>query len=197
MPLTYPEMPPMSWASVESVARDTLATVFKNEHDFFSQGAMLRLFEGGLREPLGIGYGVEKLPFGEDAYYNFDTDEIILAPHTYEGLRYDDGRARFTVAHEIGHRVLHREPMRSVGRGNSRATRLKRTEILPYRDPECQANRFASEFLMPTPFVKPFVEQGAGPTQVAAKFKTSWSAASIKCSELSRRQPVQSSLIQF
>lgn len=195
--LTYPEMPPMSWASVESVARDTLGAVFRNEDDFFSRGAMLRLFEGGLMEPLGIGYGVEELPFGEDAYFNFDTDEIILAPHTYDGLGRDDGRPRFTLAHEIGHGVLHREFMRSVGRGNSRATRLKRTEILPYRDPECQANRFASEFLMPTHFVKSLVEQGAGPTQVASKFKTSFSAASIKCSEFTRRKPVQNSLINF
>ncbi|MDR2489736.1 MAG: ImmA/IrrE family metallo-endopeptidase [Desulfovibrio sp.] len=32
-----------------------------------------------------------------------------------------------------------------------------------YRDPEKQANRFASEFLMPTPLVEAIIEQGGTP----------------------------------
>ncbi|MCI6215481.1 MAG: ImmA/IrrE family metallo-endopeptidase [Mollicutes bacterium] len=53
-------------------------------------------------------------------------------------------RASFTIAHEIGHFILHR----MLGGVNlARSTSVKKTKI--YEDPEWQANTFASEFLMP------------------------------------------------
>lgn len=65
---------------------------------------------------------------------------VALRLDVYEGLIAHRGRDRFTACHEIGHAVMH------GGRLNRLAPGLKPA---PYRDPEWQANTFASALLMP------------------------------------------------
>lgn len=72
---------------------------------------------------------------------------IALREDVYEKAWAGDGRARFTVAHELGHFFLH------TGRPMARAT--PRASIPLFRLSEPQANQFAAELLMPRRFLNP------------------------------------------
>lgn len=56
----------------------------------------------------------------------------------------DPLRRRFTLAHEFGHYILHRQLVRNAGR----------TEVLESSDLEADASQFASELLMPASDVR-------------------------------------------
>jgi hypothetical protein len=90
------------------------------------------------------------------------------------------GRFRFTVAHEIGHYLLH--PREVVDRIVSKA------DLTVWNDAteECEANTFAAEFLMPKEFIQPYC-RGA-PTiakleHVADLFQTSLTATAFQYHE--------------
>ena len=178
---TYPPVPSRTWASIDKEAQIVFRRLFPNLDNFFKPQAMLWVFEGGLMDDFNIGYGVESLPFGEDGKFNFVTNEIILDEEVYNALVLDDGRARFTVAHEIGHGLLHGGYMKA---SSGRVPTMKRSSIPAYMDPECQANRFASEFLLPSPLVLGHLQRGDSLTQVSRHFRTSHTATRIKCEEL-------------
>lgn len=71
---------------------------------------------------------------------------IRVRQDVYNGARAGIPRDRFTLAHELGHLVLHAEH------------RLQRTASLmhvkAFQDPEWQANAFAGELLMPLDIYK-------------------------------------------
>lgn len=73
---------------------------------------------------------------------------IYIREDVYEGACDDRGRDRFTIAHEIGHYLLHTPGTVSYARIESG----KRIEA--YRDPEWQANTLAAEILMPYDLIK-------------------------------------------
>lgn len=77
----------------------------------------------------------------------------------------DERRRRFTIAHEIGHFVLHPGRARAErGGGVNEAWRLQ----------EREADRFAAELLMPEPLVRQAVlEQGADVARLADRFEVS------------------------
>lgn len=70
---------------------------------------------------------------------------IALREDVYYKAWDGDGRARFTVAHELGHFFLH------TGRPMARAS--SRVKVASYRLSEPQANQFAAEILMPRNFI--------------------------------------------
>jgi hypothetical protein len=94
-----------------------------------------------------------------------------------------DGRLRFTIAHELGHFLLgHRIPSESV---------LDAGDAAPFSvHQEREANVFASEFLMPEEWVAPLC--AAPPTSldavraIAKKFRVSVVAAAVRTVELTR-----------
>lgn len=75
---------------------------------------------------------------------------ILMQSKLYESLT-DAGpggnRARATVAHELGHAVLHVPYLRKQ-RGRA-LLRVARSQLVPFRDPEWQAWAFAGCLLMP------------------------------------------------
>jgi hypothetical protein len=157
---------------------------------------MLSLFEGGLRAALGIEYGVEEL-VDEEAYYNAETNEIILDVRTYQGLVNGEGRARFTTAHEFGHAVLHRKYIRGVLRDKDTGIFLRRSEVKPYQRLETQAHVFASEFLMPSKHVAPMILKGWTAEMIADHFMASLSAVEVKVDRLSKGKSLQLALGAF
>ncbi|NHZ47362.1 ImmA/IrrE family metallo-endopeptidase [Nitratidesulfovibrio liaohensis] len=179
----YHQVPGMSWAEVDACARDVLQRVAPHCLLSTTPVPVLDIFERGL-DLFDVGYGVEELPFGVEAQFDPRTSEIILAESVYLDLHRGHCRARFTVAHEIGHAVMHGAYYKEIITGNRKTKPLARGQIPAYSDPEKQANRFAAEFLMPTPLVAQLVQNGYGPHMISEAFAVSLSAAEIKIRSL-------------
>lgn len=67
---------------------------------------------------------------------------IILREDVYEGAHEGNGRDRMTVAHEIGHLLMHK---------NIAFARAERVEIRAFESSEWQAKCFSGELLSPQP----------------------------------------------
>lgn len=92
-------------------------------------------------------------------------------------------RQRFTVAHELGHYIYHRDLL-GRGTGDTRAYRAAGT---PYPNgaitavQERQANNFAANTLMPTPLIRRFKAMGVKqPGALAPLFGVSPKAMEIR-----------------
>jgi len=76
-------------------------------------------------------------------------------------------RQNFTLAHEMGHFVMHR------GRDVERVDYRARLATRGIDDDEIFANAFAAELLMPEPMVRALLERGVGAKQMAREFRVS------------------------
>jgi Zn-dependent peptidase ImmA (M78 family) len=75
-----------------------------------------------------------------EAYVKPDEKLIVIKEDVYEKLQLNDGRARFTILHELGHIILqHSATFHRDGDGSHQT----------FEDSEWQANTFASFVLMP------------------------------------------------
>lgn len=87
-------------------------------------------FEIGTEEEMGEHYGV-----------TIPSEKIIrIREDVYDRAHSNIGRDLFTVAHELGHYLLHSSLSRVISTSNY---------IKPYESSEWQANCFASELLIP------------------------------------------------
>lgn len=90
-----------------------------------------------------------------DGLVLFDSEEkrylLMLSEKTYGGLEEGDPRSRFSLAHEIGHLVLHREELLEMSRIPHHEAALMRASHShrPFEDTEWQADAFAAALLMP------------------------------------------------
>lgn len=111
--------------------------------------------------------------------YNSGSGEIkavatVSVSETYES------RTKFSIAHEFGHYELHKDQdlTCSVYSMNEWFSKQKQQQI------ESEANYFASEFLMPTQFVRQRAEKAIPSFDlikaISEEFKTSLTAAAIK-----------------
>ena len=73
-------------------------------------------------------------------------NRIRIREDVYERACNGYGRDRLTMAHELGHLLLHRAETITFAREDG--------DIPPYKDPECQANAFAGELLAPYEYIK-------------------------------------------
>ncbi|MEZ4873210.1 MAG: ImmA/IrrE family metallo-endopeptidase [Bdellovibrionales bacterium] len=104
--------------------------------------------------------------FGIDAMFAHDFSQINIDEHQFNSV---ETRARFTLAHELGHYVLHRQ---YVEEQKFEDTDQWKKFVLSdlHREPlETQANMFASTLLMPTDHVE---SQFEAAKQVLAKNPT-------------------------
>jgi hypothetical protein len=110
-----------------------------------------------------------------EAYTQFNPPHIVVRNSVYQLARKANGRSRMTLAHELGHLVMH--PGASKLRSDwSRPD----ADLKPYESAEWQANKFASLFLMPSHIAREFVS----PTQLAESCRVSHQAAQIRFGEL-------------
>lgn len=81
-----------------------------------------------------------------DEYAKFlpSKKEIVVRESVYWGAINRNGMDRFTLAHELGHAILHKK--QALSRSISKPP--------AYRDPEWQANEFASHLLCPLDEIK-------------------------------------------
>lgn len=103
----------------------------------------------------------------EYANYCPQTNTLSIRQDVYIAACSDDPRHRFTVAHELGHYFIH-DDVTAFSRCPKNAT------VPTFRDPEWQANVFASEFLMSKNLIT-----GMTAEQVALACKTSLKSAEI------------------
>ncbi len=119
---------------------------------------------------------------------------VRLRADVLDGTKAGNAHFRFTVAHEIGHAVLHRSDL-IQHRGCAFRDILTATEKLPpevpiFCSPEWQANAWAGAFLMPLAGVRSYLnrlrKQGNEFSQMlfALHFQVSSQAASIRLEKL-------------
>ena len=90
---------------------------------------------------------------------------IRIRESVYNGAVEGNPRDRFTLAHELGHYLLHTPDRVSFTRGSHPI----------YQDPEWQANVFAAELLSPVCMLK-----GMTIEQIVDSFKVSYECAEIQ-----------------
>jgi len=94
-------------------------------------------------------------------------------------------RQRFTIAHELGHYIYHRNLI-GAGLDDSKAYRsvdggkYRNTAIGPRE--ESEANRFASNLLMPESLLRPCLDEGLDVEALADAFQVSKQAMRVRLS---------------
>ena len=91
--------------------------------------------------------------YGVEAYTEFDPPRITATTDVYNGAVIFDGRSRMTLAHELGHLVLHKKAV-PLNRAPSQYQALKK--LPSYCSAEWQANTFASYFLLPEAVIRDY-----------------------------------------
>lgn len=140
-------VPPLSWAAIGAIT-DNIRTQFSlaAEPEFPVMEFLERVLDQRLN---AVRLEIESIDDMGD--YEGLTDPnghfIALREDVYEKAWHGDGRARFTVAHELGHFFLHT--------GRPMARESPRAQVQKYRLSEPQANQFAAELLMPRNFFLP------------------------------------------
>lgn len=94
---------------------------------------------------------------------------ICLREDVYENAISGISRDRFTVAHEIGHYLMHRPGRIALARNEAEE------DVPAYKSPEWQANTFAGELLAP-----PHIIKGLSPNEIALKCGVSFEVAKIQ-----------------
>jgi hypothetical protein len=134
---------PLSRAAIERYAKSVRAALGIALTDRID---MLRLIE--LVLPIALpGFSYEIVPDRElgDAEATTSTTErvIKISESCYAAARAGHSRYPFTLAHEIGHLLLHTGKSASLARG----------DVKSYLNPEWQADTFAASFLAPEEMV--------------------------------------------
>lgn len=112
---------------------------------------------------------------------------IVLPERTISALKFGQGRARNTVAHEIGHAVMHQGP--PLHRGAVSKEKFK--WLPPYRSAEHQAKVFASAFLVDDGIALKLADE----IEIAIRFGISEESAQIYLNEL--RKPERRKLVAY
>jgi len=96
-----------------------------------------------------------------------ENGKIFISESTYDGACDGIPRDKFTIAHEIGHGLLHTLDRVIFTRTSN--------EIKPYESPEWQANVFAGELLVHTDSIHSLSVE-----DIADKYEVSFTVASIQ-----------------
>ena len=154
---------PLSYAHVEAIAWSARRRLLP---ELPATGAVpgITLFES-LNEvaverrqgpAIPLNYGIATLPGSFEAWTRYDAPrgeiQILLDESTHGGLRRSNPRALFTLAHEVGHAVLHVDDLVRLSQMDHDTTRTRNPTMSVheiFRDTEFQANAFAAALLMP------------------------------------------------
>ncbi len=123
---------------------------------------------------------VEDVELGENMAEAYpDKGLILIRDSVYSAACDGDARARFTMAHELGHIILHigQAPSASFARGEQPDHKI-------YEDCEWQADTFASAFLMD----KMRITKSMSINDVSSLFGTSLSAAKIRLNTIQKEK---------
>lgn len=161
---------PLSRAAIEKFALDIRRTLGVSDD---SPVDMLRLIEFVLPKALP-GFEYEYVPdhqmAGAEATTSTTEPVIRISERCYEEAMRSQRRPQFTLAHELGHLLLHcRKPFQ-----------MARGVVKPFADPEWQADTFAGAFLAPADAVR----RCRSVDEIAARFAISKAAANVRAKTL-------------
>jgi hypothetical protein len=117
-----------------------------------------------------------------EAYTQFAPPQIVISDRVYEEAASLVPRARWTLAHELGHFVLHEAISKPRAVNPIRKSIIKHA----YNSAEWQANKFAAHFLMPEHIASQF----QAPEELAQNCNVSLTAARKRFNEM-RREPIK------
>jgi len=137
-----------------------------------------------------------------EAQYDPDKGIIYLRESTYQAALQGNRRARWTVAHEVGHVALNHQRTRNRSSSSSTLRSVEKIAQTIRRD-EAQAHRFAAALL--APFHRANFSLQTTAQQVALRFDISLDAANRRIEEFTRiyrrlnglARPLPSSVIDF
>jgi hypothetical protein len=181
-----PVVPPKSWAEIGLISFRLIKSAYPKLLIKPAPFPIDHFFEFKMRGILGFDYAVSELPVGIEAAMDPHDKMVILSQETYDDLINGLARARFTVAHEIGHVILHARYLHHRLLDGGNILRLNRGDIPPFRDPECQANAFAASFLMPTHHVDRMIREGTDIQSLIEIFEVSSESAEYRMNNLWR-----------
>ncbi|MCA9833116.1 MAG: ImmA/IrrE family metallo-endopeptidase [Thermomicrobiales bacterium] len=148
-----------------------------------------RLLEIRAHQVFGLNVEIQDLdPSVEGITIPGEPATLVFSSKMYDRLTdYANGRDRFTAAHEFGHVTMHAPQLSREYRSyNQRSSRLYRRSDIPWvRDPEWQANKFATYLLMPAWAVREVVlTTGPNAGVLADIFQVSLQAMGYRLEEL-------------
>ena len=125
-----------------------------------------------------LGYAIDFLEMPEDILggINFESKVIFVNP----SVEAHEGRYSFTIAHELGHHVLHREAYLA---GNGEAVMCRSGEGRPPE--EVEADHFAEALLMPSDAVKAAAKVSRWRGAASARGHTAFAADVMEISGIS------------
>ncbi|HBI91148.1 MAG TPA: hypothetical protein DDY58_01210 [Terrisporobacter glycolicus] len=141
--MNYIKVKPKSIKQIRSMAnfiREVSNKVLGENEEF----PILEFIEKVLQkedEDLYIGADTKEKMGDNHGITNLDENSIIIREDVYENALKGNGRDRFTIAHELGHYLMHTKEDAVFTRSN--------VQLKAYENSEWQANTFASELLMP------------------------------------------------
>lgn len=169
--------PPLSKKKIEDIAW-TVRNIYGKIHNpnslYFPIVPFIELL-GALPDDT-LNYDVAEDESMGDHYAHYDPikNTLSIKSSVYLGALQENGRDRFTLAHELGHYFLHRNAVQFA--------RAESGGIPKYCEPEWQANTFASMLLIP-----PRLIVGMSVEEVMFHTHTSRQAATIAVSRVARR----------
>ena len=194
--MTSPRLPQVrgrSWDEIEAI---TVRLLQRFEPERLTVPGPLdvdRLLEVVVPKHLGVDFSVADFQPPMEAVVTPASEatraQLLLASTVYEALAHENPRARFTAAHEVGHVVLHVRQLQQQIVSYGGPSLFRKNQIPPYRDPEVQANVFASRLLMPTGAFRLALEQlGPEVVDLALLFNVSERAAAIRADQIGGRR---------
>lgn len=140
-------VPPLSWDAIATVAEKVRSMLgIENVAYVPIVDALERVLDQRMNF-IQMEIGTYSEMDGADGLTDPDGKFIMIREDVYESAIKGEGRARFTIAHELGHYFLHTGiPLMRCGKGDG---------VAAYRKSEPQANQFAAELLMPRSFIFP------------------------------------------
>lgn len=191
LPYLVPPAPPLSAKAIANAANNILMRHGQSALRGCASFDVMQYLEFHMVTEHEFDYAVRDLGYG--VWAETRQKMVTLSPQTYEKAIQGQGFARFTVAHEIGHAVLHqRLLMTKLFHSSSHGDQLSNTEHFEtYCHPEWQANEFAAAVLMPQSGMsllrQRYVRREEFLAKVTDVFKVSPAAASYRLEKLMRR----------
>lgn len=179
MGTTTIKVTPKSKKELELIAMALLETKIPERHKKPGKLDLLDIFNNRLSDLFGFTMDInESLPDEIEGITDFKGKRLILSGTTHTKLEQDDPRARFTMAHEISHTVLHSHFFKGEKLyESSRAKRLNRGDLPAYEDAEWQADYCAAGLLMPYHHVISMLDKAADEYDLIRVFGVSYKAA--------------------